>query len=129
MIQNGTKVKIVDNTGARTGICLKVQPGYKARYAFGGDIILLSIKTLRSKRRESIKVKKGELYKALVLRVKTPRRLFSGDFIHYTESPSVVLLTKQKKILGTRIFGSLLKRFRYTKYLKALTLSSGTHEF
>jgi len=127
MVQTGTVLKVVDNTGARTARCLKVRLGYRSRYAYATDIILVSVKTLRSKRKESIKVKKGGLFKALILRVKAPKFLFSGDFIKYDVSPSIILLNKNRKIMGTRIFGSLYKNFRFTKYLKALTLSAGTH--
>ena len=127
MIQKGTELKVVDNTGAKTAVCIKVRPGYQSKYAKETDIILVSIKTLRSKRRENIKVKKGGLFKALILRVKAPIFLFNGDHLSYSVTPSIVLLNKNKKILGTRIFGSLFKNFRLTKYLKALTLSAGVH--
>ena len=127
MIQVGTILKVVDNTGAKNVICLKIYSGYRSRYAYFTDIVLVSVRTLRSKRRDSVKVKKGEMYKALILRVKYPKIFFNGDIIKYVDRPAVVLLNNQQKILGTRIFGSLLNKFRFTKYLKALTLSSGSH--
>jgi large subunit ribosomal protein L14 len=125
MIQTGTVLKIVDNTGAKTALCLKVQLGYKKRYAFIGDIVLISIKSLRTKRRANLKVKKGELYKALILRIKYPTKIFTGDYFSNVYHPSAILLNKQKKIIGTRIFGSVSKTFRFTKYLKTLSLCSG----
>jgi large subunit ribosomal protein L14 len=127
MIQNGTLLNVIDNSGARTALCLKVFPGYKRRYANIGDILLVSIKTLRSKRRDSLKVKKGELYRALVLKVKVPVKGFSGDSFFYVGKSSVILLNKQNKFLGTRVLSSVSKLFRFTKYLKMLSLSFGVH--
>jgi large subunit ribosomal protein L14 len=127
MIQNGTLLNVIDNSGARTALCLKVFPGYKRRYANIGDILLVSIKTLRSKRRDSLKVKKGELYRALVLKVKVPVKGFSGDSFFYVGKSSVILLNKQNKLLGTRVLSSVSKLFRFTKYLKMLSLSFGVH--
>ena len=127
MIQVGSLLSVLDNSGARTVRCLKVFPGYRRRYAYLGDIILTSIKSLRSKRRDSLKVKKGELYRALILRVKAPVRFFSGNTFFYRGKSSVILLNKQNKFLGTRILGSVSKFFRFTKYLKVLSLSSGVH--
>ena len=125
MIQSGTLLKIVDNTGARTALCLKVKPGYKKRYAFPGDVVLVSVKSLRKKRRESIKIKKGEMYKALLLRVICPKFYFSGDIFSTVYFPCAVLLSKQNKLLGTRVFGSISKDFRLTKFLKVISVSSG----
>ena len=62
MIQSGTLIKIIDNTGAKTALCIKVGIGYKRRYAFSGDVVLVSVKSLRKKRREFIKIKKGDIY-------------------------------------------------------------------
>ena len=125
MIQSGTLLRIVDNTGAKTALCLKVDSGFKRRYAISGDIIYVSIRSLRLKRRNTVKVKKGELYKALLLRVKSAQIKFCGSFYSYFSFPCAILLIKKKKIMGTRIYGSISNEFRYTKYLKALTLSAG----
>lgn len=123
----GTSLNVLDNSGARNALCIKVFPGYKRRYANIGDIILVSIKMLRSKRRDSLKVKKGELYRALVIKVKVPIKKFSGDSFFYVGNSSVVLLNKQNKFIGTRILSSVSKIFRFTKYLKILSISLGTH--
>jgi len=129
MIQSGSYLKVVDNTGAKLVACLKVHGGFKKRYAGVGDTILVSIKTLRSKRRESVKVKKGEMYKALVLRVKFASFLFSGDSTVNPSMPSVVLLNKNNKLVGTRIFGSISRTFKNSKYLKIFSLASGMSSF
>ena len=98
--------------------------GYRSRYAFIGNIIVISIKSLRSKRRSSSKTKKGEIYKAVIVRTKTNQKNVLGDNINFFEN-SVVLLNKQYKFIGTRVFGSVPKSLRYTKYLKLASLSSG----
>jgi large subunit ribosomal protein L14 len=129
MLQKGSLINVLDNTGAKTAKCLRVESGFRRRYAFFGNIILVSIKSLRIKRRESIKVKKGEIYSAIVLQTKIPKILFNGDFVVCFNKAAIVLLNKNKKILGTRIFGSISKKFRFTKYLKLLTLGTGFSSF
>lgn len=124
MIQSGTHLNIIDNSGAKIAACIKVVSGYKRRYAYMGDIITVSIKSLRSKRRAVSKTKKGEIYKAVIIRTKTSRKNFSGDKLGFIEN-SAVLLNKQYKFLGTRVFGSVPKNFRNTKFLKIASLSSG----
>ena len=64
MIQSGTYLNVVDNSGAKDICCIKVLPGYKRKYASVGDIIVVSVKSLRSKRRSTSKVKKGDVLKA-----------------------------------------------------------------
>jgi large subunit ribosomal protein L14 len=125
MIQAGTVLKVVDNSGARTVRCLKVRSGYRARYAGMGDTILISVQTLRTKRRDKVKIKKGEMTLALIVREKSPFKLFSGDSFSYPEASSVILLNKQGKFLGTKVFGSVNKFFRRTKFLKLTSLSAG----
>jgi len=124
MIQNGSYLNVIDNSGAKTAYCIKVVSGYKCRYAFIGNVIVISIKSLRSKRRSTSKTKKGEIYKAVIVRTKTKIKNVFGDNINFFEN-SIVLLNKQYKFIGTRIFGSVPKFLRYTKYLKVASLSSG----
>lgn len=125
MVQTGTFLRVVDNTGVKTVLCIKVLNGYRRRYAFTGDVVLVSIKALRLKRREEIKLKKGEIYKALLLRTKHISSFFSGDQKSYLYFPCALLLSRQNKILGTRVFGSISKEFRFSKYLKVLALADG----
>ena len=124
MVQNGTYVNVVDNSGAKTALCIKVLSGFRRRYGNIGDTIMVSIKSLRVKRRSVSKTKKGEIYKAVIIRTKSIKTFFSGDNIRFFEN-SIVLLNKQNKFLGTRIFGSVPRFFRYTKFLKIASLSSG----
>lgn len=124
MIQTGTYLNVLDNSGARSVFCIKVLSGYQRRYAKTGDKIIVSIKKLRSKRRLSSRVKKGEIYKALIIKTKTSTKFKSGDSVAFSDN-AVVLLNKQNKLIGTRIFGGIHKNFRYTKYLKFLFLAVG----
>ncbi len=125
MLQIGTISRVVDNSGARTARCLKIYGAGKKKYAVVGDIILVSIQHLRSKRRDVLKVKKGELYKALLLRTRGFSRTFSGDISKNLGDSSIILINKKNKFLGTRVFGSVNKNFRFTKYMKVLFLSGG----
>lgn len=124
MIQVGTILNVIDNSGARKACCIKVISGYKRRYAYIGDLVVVSIKSLRTKRKASSKAKKGEIYRALVVRTKPKTNSYSGEAISFFEN-SVVLLNKQNKLIGTRIFGSLPGSFRYTKFLRVISLSAG----
>lgn len=125
MIQTGTFLNVLDNSGAKSIFCIKVLSGYKRRYAKLGDKIIVSIKKLRLKRRATSKVKKGEIYTALIVKTKTKNKYTYGDSFSSFEN-AAVLLNKQNKLIGTRIFGALPNNFRYTKYLKFLFLASGT---
>jgi large subunit ribosomal protein L14 len=124
MVQNNTVLNIIDNSGAKIVECIKVYSGYKRRYAYVGDTILVTVKSLRSKRRGISKIKKGELYRALIIRTKFKKLLSTGDSISFKEN-SAILLTKQNKFVGTRVFGSVPKIFKKTKFFKLITLSSG----
>jgi len=124
MIQTGTYLNVIDNSGAKKVYCIKIISGYRKRYAALGDLILVSIKNLRTKRRSISKTKKGEIVKALIVRTKKGSKSLSGEHLCFLQN-SVVLLNNQHKLIGTRIFGSLPKFFRYTKFFRLLSLSSG----
>jgi large subunit ribosomal protein L14 len=124
MIQSGTYLNVIDNSGAKNVCCIKVLSGYKRRYAKIGDLIVVTVKNLRTKRRSTSKIKKGEVTKGIVVRTKTVLKTFSGENFSFFEN-AVVLLNNQKKPIGSRIFGSLPKVFRYTKHLRLVSLSAG----
>ena len=102
MIQAGTYLNVIDNCGAKNVCCIKVLSGYRRRYANVGDLIVVSVKNLRTKRRSASKIKKGEVSKAVVVRTKSPIKNFSGESFNFFEN-TVVLLNNQKKPMGTRI--------------------------
>lgn len=125
MIQVGTLLSVVDNSGAKKVRCIKVYPGYRRRYAFVGDLITVSVYSIRKKRKSTSKTKKGEIHKALVVRTKSGLSLITGERLTFSEN-SVVLLGKQNKFIGTRVLGALPVYFRYTRYLRILSIANGT---
>ena len=124
MIQKGTCLNVVDNSGAKIVCCIQVVKGYRNRYANIGDVIIVSVKSLRVKRRLTTKVKKGDVCKALVIRTKFSYKSYGSEELNFF-SNDVVLLSRQDKLLATRIFGLVPKTFRFSKYLRIVSLSSG----
>lgn len=124
MIQIGSYLDVIDNSGAKKVFCIRINTSCKKRYAYAGDTIVVSVKSLRSKRRLFSKVKKGEIYHALVIKTRKEKKNFFDNSISFVQN-SVILLTRQNKLVGTRIFGALSKDFRFTKYMKIISLSSG----
>jgi large subunit ribosomal protein L14 len=123
MIQTGTYLNVIDNSGAKRVNCIKIlNTGYKQRYAKIGTIILVSIKSVRFSK--NIKVKKGELCYALIIKTKT-KSLNYSTYRKYFDNAVVLLNKKNNKLLGTRIFSTIPKEFKYTKFLKCISLSSG----
>ena len=124
MIQSSSILKIIDNSGAKTAICIKVNKGFKKRYAICGELITVSVKTLRKKRRSTVNVKKGEICKALIVRTKSVKKLISGETFNFLEN-SAILLNRQQKFLFTRILGTLPLIIRSTKYMRLVSLCTG----
>jgi large subunit ribosomal protein L14 len=125
MIKKNTILKVIDNSGAKTAMCIYLGKGFKKNSANLGDTIVVTVKTLRKKRRLLSKVKKGDVCKALIVRVK--KKNFQnkfGDFCFFYEN-CIVLLNKQNKYIFTRIFGGILAIFRYSRFSKIISLSSG----
>ena len=125
MIQSGTYLNVIDNSGAKDVCCIKVSTGYRRRYSFVGDVIVVSVKSLRSKRKSTSKVKKGDVVKALVVRTKSKKKDFSGKTLSFLEN-SVVLLNNQYKPIGSCVFGSVPMALSFSKYLKVSSISSNT---
>ncbi len=118
MIQMQTVLDATDNSGARRLMCIKVLGGSRRRYAGIGDIIKVSVK-------ESIprgKVKKGEVYNAVVVRTKKGVRRPDGSVIRF-DSNAAVLLNNQFQPLGTRIFGPVTRELRGERFMKIISLA------
>jgi len=118
MIQMQTVLDAADNSGARRLMCVKVLGGSKRRYAGVGDIIRVSVK-------EAIprgKVKKGEMYHAVVVRTKKGVRRPDGSLIRF-DSNAAVLLTNQLQPIGTRIFGPVTRELRSERFMKIISLA------
>jgi large subunit ribosomal protein L14 len=118
MIQMQTLLGVADNSGARRVMCIKVLGGSHRRYARIGDVIKVSIK-------EAIprgKVKKGDVYNALVVRTKKGVRRQDGSVIRFDDN-AIVLLNAQKQPIGTRIFGPVTRELRGAAYMKIISLA------
>lgn len=124
MIQTGTWLNVIDNSGAKEVGIIQVLKGYRKRYAAVGDMCICSVKSLRTNRREKSKIQKGDVLKALVVRTKVPIKTYSGDSQGFFEN-AAILLSRQNKLLGTRVFGAVPKMLRYTKFLRVVSLASG----
>jgi large subunit ribosomal protein L14 len=124
MIQSQTILKVADNSGAKTVKCIKVLNGFNRRFAVIGDIVIVSIQKLRNKARLISKVRKGEVYKAIILRTKSKIRKKDGNIISF-QSNSVGLINKQGKPIASRIIGPVPKILKQKNFLRLTTLSSG----
>lgn len=124
MIQQQTILKVSDNSGAKTVKCIKVLGGFKKKYAKLGDTIVISVQRLRNKLKKTSKVKKKEIYKALIIRTKTYYKKKDGFSILFQEN-SVVLINNQGNPVGTRIIGPLSKNFKNKNLQKFISISSG----
>lgn len=119
MIQMQTVLEVADNTGAKKVMCIKVLGGSKRRYAAIGDIIRVSVKDAIPRG----KVKKGEVYRAVVVRTKKGQRRQDGSLIRF-DTNAVVLLDNQDQPKGTRIFGPVTRELRSEKFMKIISLAS-----
>ena len=118
MIQMQTILKIADNSGARSVMCIKVLGGSKRRYANIGDIIKVAV-------REAIptgKVKKGQVVDALIVRTKKDFNRNDGTSIRFDKN-AAVLLDKQEEPIATRIFGPVTRELRTKKFMKIISLA------
>jgi large subunit ribosomal protein L14 len=118
MIQMQTVLDVADNSGARRLMCIKVLGGSKRRYAGIGDIIKVSVK-------EAIprgKVKKGEVYNAVVVRTAKGVRRPDGSLIRF-DGNAAVLLNAQLQPIGTRIFGPVTRELRSERFMKIISLA------
>ncbi|MDH5547166.1 MAG: 50S ribosomal protein L14 [Gammaproteobacteria bacterium] len=118
MIQMQSVLDIADNSGARRVMCIKVLGGSRRRYAHIGDIIKVSVK-------EAIprgKVKKGDVYNAVVVRTRKGVRRQDGSIIRF-DGNAAVLLNNQLQPIGTRIFGPVTRELRTENFMKIISLA------
>ena len=118
MIQMQSNLFVADNSGARRIQCIKVLGGSKRRFASIGDIIVVSIKDAIPK----AKVKKGEVFKAVVVRTKKEFGRNDGTTIKFDKN-AAVLLDKQEEPIATRIFGPVTRELRTKKFMKIISLA------
>ena len=118
MIQLQTMLNAADNSGARTLMCIKVLGGTRRRYATVGDVIKVSVKDAIPRG----KVKKGEVYDAVVVRTTHGVRRPDGSLIRF-DGNAAVLLTNKLEPIGTRIFGPVVRELRARKFMKIISLA------
>jgi len=118
MIQMQSILNAADNSGARTVMCIKVLGGSHRRYASVGDVIKVSIKDAIPRG----KVKKGEVYDAVVVRTRRGVRRADGSLIKF-DGNAAVLLTPKLEPIGTRIFGPVTRELRTAQFMKIISLA------
>jgi large subunit ribosomal protein L14 len=118
MIQMQTRLDVADNTGAKSVMCIKVLGGSKRRYAGIGDVIKVSIKEAAPRGR----VKKGEVYSAVVVRTAKGVRRQDGSLVRFDANAAVLLNAKLEPI-GTRIFGPVTRELRTERFMKIVSLA------
>ena len=118
MIQLQTRLQAADNSGARELMCIKVLGGSKRRYAGIGDVIKVSVKDAIPRG----KVKKGEVYDAVVVRTRKGVRRADGSLIRF-DGNAAVLLTNKLEPIGTRIFGPVTRELRTERFMKIVSLA------
>lgn len=125
MIQQQTILKVSDNSGAKTVKCIKVLGGFQKKYAKLGSIIIVSVQKLRKKSKQLSKVKKGSIYKALIIKTKLKQKKKDGSTICFTtDKNSAVLLNKKGNPIATRITEPIpfvLKKKKLTKFISIST--------
>ena len=117
MIQQETRLKVADNSGAKEVLCIRVLGGSKRRYASIGDKIVVSVKEASPGG-----IKKGSVSKAVVVRTKKEVRRADGSYIRFDEN-AAVLLDAQGEPRGTRIFGPVARELRDKAFMKIVSLA------
>ena len=118
MIQQESRLKVADNTGARQVLCIKVLGGTRRRYARLGDIFVATVKDAQP----GGQVKKGDVVKCVVVRVKKEQRRPDGSYIRFDENACVIIDTNRNP-RGTRIFGPVARELRERNFMKIVSLA------
>jgi large subunit ribosomal protein L14 len=118
MIQMQSVIRAADNSGAKLLRCIKVLGGTNRKFAFVGDVVVVSVvRTAPASR-----IKKGEVHRAVIVRTKFPTRRPDGRYVRF-DSNSAVLINKQAELIGTRIFGAVGRELRGKNYIKIVSLA------
>ena len=118
MIQQESRLKVADNSGAREVLCIRVLGGSKRRYAGVGDVIVATVKDAMP----GSNVKKGEVVRAVVVRTAAPIRRTDGSILRFDRN-AIVLIDKDKNPRGTRIFGPVARELREKNFMKIVSLA------
>jgi len=118
VIQQESRLRVADNSGAREVLCIKVLGGTRRRYAGIGDIFVATVKDAVP----GAAVKKGEVVKCVVVRTRKERRRADGSYIRFDEN-AAVLINDQMNPRGTRIFGPVARELREKRFMKIISLA------
>ena len=118
MIQQESRLKVADNSGAREILCIRVLGGTKKRYASVGDKIVASVKSASP----SGNVKKGQVVKAVVVRAKKEIRRPDGSYIRFSDN-ACVIIDENNQMKGTRVFGPVARELRENDFMKVVSLA------
>ena len=119
MIQQESRLKVADNSGAREILCIPVLGGSKRRYATVGDIIVASVKEAQP----NAAVKAGDVVRAVVVRTTQPVQRPDGSVIRFDENAAVLVNDRQGNPRGTRIFGPVARELRETRFMRIISLA------
>jgi len=119
MIQQESRLKVADNSGAREVLCIRVLGGSKRRYAGVGDVIVAAVKDATP----GGNVKKGEVVKAVVVRTKKASRRSDGTYIRFDDNACVIINAENLQPRGTRIFGPVARELRDRKFMRIVSLA------
>lgn len=119
MIQQESRLKVADNSGARQLLCIRVLGGSRRRYARPGDIIVATVKSAQP----NSEVKKGDVVRAVVVRTAKGYGRPDGSYIRFDENAAVVLAADGENPAGTRIFGPVARELRDRNFMKIVSLA------
>lgn len=118
MIRPQTRLEVADNSGAKEIMCIRIMEGSNKKYGYVGDVIMAAVKEASP----GGSVKKGDVVKAVVVRVAKEMRRKDGSYIKFDKN-AAVLLTPQNEPMGTRIFGPVARELRDKEFTKILSLA------
>ena len=118
MIQQETRLRIADNSGAKEVLCIKVLGGSKRRYASVGDVFVATVKDAMP----GAQVRKGDVVRCVVVRTRKEKRRGDGSYIRFDEN-AAVLLNEQDQPRGTRIFGPVGRELRERQFMRIVSLA------
>ncbi|MDA0300940.1 MAG: 50S ribosomal protein L14 [Chloroflexi bacterium] len=119
MIQQETRLKVADNSGAREILCIRVLGGTRRRYAGVGDLIVATVKEAQP----NGNVKAGDVVRAVIVRTATPVQRADGSVIRFDENAAVLVNDKEGNPRGTRIFGPVARELRDRRYMRIISLA------
>ena len=119
MIQQFTRLKVADNSGAREVMCIRVLKGSQPKYGGVGDVIVASVKSATP----NMPVKKGDVIKAVIVRTKKPIQRQDGSTLRFDDNACVVINPQNMEPRGTRIFGPVARELRDSNFMKIVSLA------